>query len=461
MPTYRHLLRAAAMVLVLAAPPCRAADPGPVPDLATVVAPLIGSVVNITVLKPTPAKPGADGTAGTEAGRHQKSLGSGFIIDSDGLIVTNRHVLAGGYRVSVTLNDERVFRARVVSTNSYPDLALLKIDVGEPLPVVRWGDSEALRLGDTVIAIGNPLGLATSVTVGAVSAINRNVSSTVIDQFIQTDAPINRGNSGGPLFNRRGEVVGVNWAIVTPAGDGGSVGLGLAIPSDTARLVVRQMLQHGRLRAGFIGFALQSLTPDLARNLGLPGIDGGIINETAPDSPAARAGIHEGDVVVRIGARDKGDARAFMRELASHLPGSVVPVGVWRDGREWTVELPVEEFPEEFDPVGPPALIDLGPRITSPTLGLRVSPLDGPTRAAFGIMRPRPGVVVEGVAANSLGADLGLARGDQILRVNSENVPSAAALAAALARHRAGRGAVMQVVMQGRQLWIPVPPGDD
>ena len=232
----RPILRSIAVVIALslgcvgaAAAQASPPPPGETPSLPDIVAPLLGAVVNISVLKP--ANAAAEGTgASAQIGRTQHSLGSGFIIDPAGYIATNRHVVADGYTVTVTLDDDRQFPAKVLATNLYPDLALLKIEAGAPLPTVRFGDSNALRLGETVIAIGNPLGLSGSISVGVVSALNRNLHSTVIDDFIQTDASINHGNSGGPLFNLRGQVVGMNWALVSDTA--GSIGLGLAIPAN-------------------------------------------------------------------------------------------------------------------------------------------------------------------------------------------------------------------------------------
>lgn len=436
----------------MTAPP---ADPGMAAALPDIVAPLREAVVNITILK-APRPPAGDASQG--AGRVERAFGSGFIIDPAGLIVTNRHVVEGAVKVTVTLNDERIFPATLVAANVYPDIALLKIEAPAPLAVSVWGDSDALRLGETVVAIGNPLGLATSITVGVVSALNRNVSSTVIDDFIQTDTPINQGNSGGPLFNLRGEVVGVTWAIVTPTSAGGSVGLGLAIPSATAQLVVGQMRRYGRLRAGFVGMELQPITPELATALRLPAAVGGIIVDVPRGGPADRAGLREGEVVVQLGGRRVADARAMMRQMAEHPPGSRMPVVVWRNGLDVPLELEVAEFPAAFDPVGPSPLADWGPPVATPTLGLRLSPLDEPARRALGITQRRPGLLVEGVAPNSMGATLGFGRGDLIFAVGGTPVATIDAFAAALAHLQPGRGTIMQVEMQGRLKWIALPP---
>jgi serine protease Do len=450
-----RLLCLVAACLVLALAPARAQ---PARDLPDIVAPLLGAVVNITVLKAASAARDGTGAQRAAAWRAERSHGSGFIIDPSGLIVTNRHVVAGGFKVTVTLHDERQFPAQVLASNAMPDLALLRIEAPAPLPTVAWGDSDALRLGETVIAIGNPLGLATSITVGVVSALNRNVASTPIDDFIQTDAPINQGNSGGPLFNQKGEVVGVNWAIITPNQQSGSVGLGLAIPASTAALAVGQMRRHGRLQAGYPGFLLQPISPAIAEVLGLPGIEGGIVTETDPDGPGYRAGLREGDVVLRIGGRRVPDARAMLRQFSEFPPGSEMPLQVWRDGtiRELAVRMVV--FPPDWDPAGSPALAAPGARGDSATLGLRLSPLDEATRRSFGVATARPGLVVEGVAPYSTGAELGLARGDLVLRVGRVPVATVEAFAAALSALRGERGTLLQVEAQGAVKWIVLPP---
>lgn len=401
----------------LASPPL-AGGIGSLPD---VVAPLLGAVVNISVLK-LPNATARTTQANAQICRVEHSLGSGFIIDPAGYIVTNRHVVADGYAVTVTLDDDRVLPARVLATNLYPDLALLKVDAGAPLPTVRFGDSNALRLGETVIAIGNPLGLSGSISVGVVSALNRNMRSTVIDDFIQTDASINHGNSGGPLFNLRGEVVGVNWALVSDTT--GSIGLGFAIPANDAAVVIESMRRFGGLIAGFPGMNVQALTPALAESFGVRGTAGGIVTEIWPDGPAEKAGIRIGDVALQIGSEHTPDARAMFRQLAHFPPGSVATVVLWRAGRTLSVDLTLTAFPPQFDPVGPPAMADRGPRVTSPPLGLRLAAMSENARNAYRLATGQSGVVIEEVAANSAGADAGLASGDVIERVQDAPVSS-------------------------------------
>ncbi len=433
----------------------------PVAGLPDLVEPLLDAVVNITILKP-PQPITSEGVApggALEADRKwEKGYGSGFFISADGLVVTNRHVVENAVKITVTLHDDRQFDATLVAANATPDLALLRVDgQGAKFATVRWGASEALRLGETVVAVGNPLGLSTSITVGVVSALNRNVRSSLVDDYIQTDAAINRGSSGGPLFNLKGEVVGVHWALITPTEQSGSVGLGLSIPSEIAEPVVEQLRLHGALQAGYPGMRLQPLMPAMARVLGIPQAEGGIVAQVFPGGPAEQAGLREGDVVVQLGSRSGEDSRHMLRELWVSPPGSRLAVRFVRGGREQRTEIILGRFPPGLGPVGEPPLPALGPRVTDRLMGLRVAELTDATRRAFGVPHTRPGLVVEGVAANSVGAGLGLSRGDLILRVAETPVATADALADALARHRGAEGTVMQVEMDRTIQWLVVP----
>ncbi len=413
-PTFR--CAALAMTLSLGwagTEPARAAPPLTSAELSLpdIIAPLLGAVVNVSVLD-SPDAPATGPQASATKNRPRHSLGSGFIIDPDGYIVTNRHVVAGGISVTVTLSDDRQLPARVLATNRYPDLALLKVDAGGKLPTVRFGDSSALRLGETVFAIGNPLGLSGSISVGVVSALNRDLKSTRIDDFIQTDAAINHGNSGGPLFNLHGEVVGVNWAIIAPEDSTGSVGLGLAIPANDAAFVVDQMRRFGRFSAGFPGMALQGVTPALATALGLSGTQGGIVTEVWPGGPADKAGIQVGDVVLQIGPEQTRDVRAMLRQLANFPPGSVGKVVLWRAGRTMSVDMVFASFPPLYDPAGPPPPAPRPPHPSSPSLGLRLASLSDDARKTYSLSGNTHGVLVEDVSSDSAGADARLARGD-------------------------------------------------
>lgn len=457
MPTILRRVLTLALLLALARPVAAgpvAADLGASrqPTLPDIVAPLIPAVVNISILKQHPAPNGLIAHGGQEMDKPLQAYGSGFIIDPAGFIVTNRHVIDGAYKVTVTLDDNTPYRATVLSANMRPDLALLKIDAGHPLPSVRFGDSDAIRIGQTVIAIGNPLGLSSSISVGVISAINRDVNQTMIDDFIQTDAAINHGNSGGPLFNLAGEVIGVNWALVAPADKTGSVGLGLAIPADDAAFVIDQMRRYGHFRAGYLGVRVQQLTPDLCAAIGLFTSQGGIITAVRPDSTADHAGLREGDVILRFGDHEVTDVRALLRAMGARAPGETASMLVWRAGQTRRITVTMDVWPKDaadLDPVGPPATIDRGSRMNHPDLGLRLGRPGGPSR----------GVVILGVAANSIAADAGLAAGDIILRVQDARVAAPEEVHDQFeALRRAGHDSAVLLVQFGdRPQWIAVP----
>ncbi|CAH2599508.1 HtrA protease/chaperone protein [Rhodovastum atsumiense] len=457
--------RSFGMALLFLLSPAAFAAPGDPgnrpPDLPDIIAPLLPAVVSISVLK-QPASPGGHVAQGAEAmARPVREFGSGFIIDPAGHVVTNRHVVAGAYKVTVTLIDATPLDATVLATSERPDLALLKIEAGRELGFVRFGDSDAIRTGETVVAIGNPLDLSDTVTVGVVSAVNRDVNKTMIDDFIQTDAAINHGNSGGPLFNLRGEVIGVNWALVSPPSVGASIGLGLAIPANDAAFVIDQMRRFGRWQVGWVGVRVQQLTPPLAAALGLGGTEGGIVTSVWPGGPAARAGVQEGDVILQFGPRPSRDVRALLRAISRTAPGSSATVRLWRAGQVRSFDIAVASWPAEvpFDPAGPPAGVDRGPRMHASDLGLRFAVRDPAAVAAGPPTMAGKGVLVTAVAANSVAADAGIAAGDVILRVGDQPVTTPDEVRARLDGLRgAGRREALLLVRSGdRPQWVVVP----
>ena len=455
------------LLLLVAALPANAGAPLAVqlPGLPDLVETLLPAVVNITILKQQPPPNGRVPQGGEDLSLPVQEIGSGFIIDPDGYIVTNRHVVAEAYKVTVRLHDGTPYPATVLATNERPDLALLKIKADHPLPTVPLGNSEALRIGQTVIAIGNPFGLSSSISVGVVSALNRNVEQTQIDDFVQTDAAINHGNSGGPLFNLQGEVVGVNWALVEWEKGAGSIGLGLAIPSNDVAFVVDHMRRYGRLRAGFVGVRLQEITPELAGALGLSGTTGGIVASVWPTGPAAKAGLREGDVVLQFGARRTTDVRALLRAMGTNLPGTTAPLTFWRDGQVSTVPVNVAEWPKEvemYDPAGAPVMPNRGRRMTSPDLGLHMAAITDALRQEHGLAPTQAGVLVLGVAANSIAADIGMAPGDVIVRVQENKVATPGEVLQNLdaLRQQGRRAAVLLVQSPSRPHWVPAPLSD-
>ncbi|MBV9421232.1 MAG: trypsin-like peptidase domain-containing protein, partial [Alphaproteobacteria bacterium] len=331
--------------LLLAAPAAAAPPPKPAPakpapapivprpgapaSFAELAARLLPTVVNIATtqtLKPAAGTPGLPNIppgspladlfkdflgSGPRLPQHVTSLGSGFIIDPSGYIVTNNHVIEDAERISVTLNDGRTLPAQLIGRDEKTDLALLKVSPSKPLPAVRFGDSDQAHIGDWVIAIGNPFGLGSTVTQGIISARNRNIEAGPYDDFIQTDASINRGNSGGPLFDMAGNVMGVNSAIYSPSG--GSVGIAFSIPANLAREVIGQLRQFGQARRGWIGVRIQQVNEDVAEGLGLPNTNGALIANVSPGGPAQRGGIQDGDFVLAFDGKPVGDSRALSR----------------------------------------------------------------------------------------------------------------------------------------------------
>lgn len=274
--------------------------------------------------------PGRPGGPGGEAPR-ERGVGTGFIISAAGDIVTNTHVVDGADKVTVKLADGTSLDARVVGTDPATDLALIRVEAGRDLPFVEWGDSTALRVGQDVVAIGNPFGLGNTVTAGIVSALGRDIGAGPFDDFIQTDAAINRGNSGGPLFDAEGRVVGINTAILSPTG--GSVGIGFAVPSETAKQVIADLADDGKVERGWLGVAIQPVTEDIAAALGMAAPEGALIAEVQPGTPAAAAGLRRGDVVTAVDGMAVGSPRDLTRLIAGAKPGAAVKIAFLRAGK--------------------------------------------------------------------------------------------------------------------------------
>jgi serine protease Do len=407
----------------------------PAPDsFADLSAQLLPTVVNISTsqtLKPTQrgvipeAPPGSPLEElyrqwfGPKAGqpRRVSSLGSGFIIDPSGLIVTNNHVITDADQITVTLHDGTSLPAKVLGRDDKTDLALLKVNPRRPLPTAHFGDSDKARIGDWVIAIGNPFGLGSTVTAGIVSARNRNIEAGPYDEFLQTDAPINRGNSGGPLFDMTGSVVGINSAIYSPSG-GGSVGIGFAIPSNLARDILGQLRQFGQVRRGWVGVNIQQVTPDLAEGLGLPGAMGALVGNVSPGGPADKAGIKTRDVILSFDGKRIPDARTLSRIAAGTPIGKTVNVEVLRGRQHLNLHLTVQKL---ADPPKPQRGAPPKPRKTS-QLGLTLSPLDAGARSQFQVPGGVAGVVVTDVDPSSPAYEKNVRAGDVIVAVQDQPV---------------------------------------
>jgi serine protease Do len=359
--------------------------------------------------------------------RKTNSLGSGFVVDAAGVVVTNNHVIADADEINVIMNDGTKIKAELVGVDKKTDLAVLKFKPVKPLTAVKFGDSDKLRLGEWVIAIGNPFSLGGSVTAGIVSAKNRDISQGPYDSYIQTDASINRGNSGGPLFNLEGEVVGVNTLIISPTG--GSIGLGFAVPSKTVVGVVDQLRQFGELRRGWLGVRIQQVTEEIAESLNIKPARGALVAGIDDKGPAKPAGIEPGDVVVKFDGRDIKDPKDLSRVVADTTVGKDVDVVVIRKGNEETKKVKLGRLEEnekvkeaalkpKEDPVEKP--------VTQKALGLDLAVLSKDLRTKYKIKESVKGVIVTGVDSGSDAAEKRLSAGDVIVEVAQEAVGSAA-----------------------------------
>jgi serine protease Do len=351
----------------------------------------------------------------------RRGAGSGFIIDADGSILTNHHVVDGADRITVKLSDGRSFRARIVGSDPDTDVALIKIDGQSGLPVAPLGDSSQLRMGEWVCAIGNPLGYEHTVTVGVVSHLGRKIFDASLDNYIQTDAAINLGNSGGPLINARGEVIGINAAVSSRASN-----IGFAVPISPAAAILPELRASGRVSRGYLGVALRGLDADLIRWLALRDGGGALIEDVTADSPAARAGLRPYDVVLTFDGTPIDGEGTLIETIAAYRPGSAVPMEIWRDGRRERVTVKLAERPGRGGvPAGPAEPIATGARReTGPGFGIRVRSIDRSTATRLALGKPARGVLVMGVDPLSAAADAGVERGHVILEVNRRLVDS-------------------------------------
>jgi len=373
------------------------------------------------------------------------ALGSGFIISPDGYIVTNNHVVDGASEISVTLTDQRKFDAELIGTDPKTDLALLKVKADRDLPYVSFGDSDEALPGDWVVAVGNPFGLGGSVTAGIVSARGRDLRSGPYDDFIQIDAPINKGNSGGPTFNLDGEVIGINTAIYSP--NGGSVGIGFDIPANLAKPVIQQLRDHGSVKRGWLGVQIQMVTPEIAEGLGLDKPRGALVVTVTPDSPADQAGFKSGDVILKVGADEVTDMHELPRLVADIESGTDVRFQVLRDGDRQALNVEIGTMPKDQKV----ASADDGQGTSSETsLGMSLSVLTPAARQQLGIPDDVTGVLVTGVRGDSPAAENGIAPGDIVERIGQEPVTSPEQVAAGIKNAETGdKNSVLVMVNHG------------
>jgi serine protease Do len=377
----------------------------------------------------------------------QASLGSGFIVDAtEGYVVTNNHVVRDADEVRVTFHDDTTVEAEVIGRDEKTDLAVLKVKSEKTLTAVEFGDSDVLRVGDWIVAIGNPFGLGGTVTAGIVSARQRDINSGPYDDYIQTDASINRGNSGGPMFDMNGKVIGINTAIFSPSG--GSVGIGFAIPSSLAKPVIDQIIEFGHTRRGWLGVRIQSVTDEIAESLGLEKTQGAMVASVTKGGPAEVAGIEPGDIIIKFNGKDITAMRNLPRLVAETSIGSEATLTYWRDGKELETKVAIGEL-EKAEEEG---LLSTGPRtsdegISVDQVGIKLSPLSPELREAYSIPDEVEGVVVTTVEPLSEAEEKGVGEGDVIIEINQQPVSDPARAVDMIDKAgKAGRNSVLLLI---------------
>jgi serine protease Do len=418
----RHIPVGLALVLPLSRPPAQATDL--IANRTELIQSLLPTVVNITVRKRVGLPAGSQEAAASTGSDAAKSyVGSGFVIDPSGLIVTNYHVVEDAFEIAVAFSDGTTLPATLLHASRLADLAVVQVKADHPLTPAQWGDSTKLNVGDQVFAIGNPLGLGLSVSAGIVSGLNRDVQDSPYNHYIQTDAAINHGNSGGPLFDMNGRVVGVDTALVSPTD--ASAGLGLAIPSDAAQFVIGRLMQYGWVRPGWIGIKIQQVTPEIAKAMDIQRPQGSIVSWITPGGPAEHAGIAIGDVVLKYADDAPRDERALLRDIVKTAVGDTVNVFILRDNHELTLPVTVAEWPRsKWDERDAPLPPERPNSAIPPNLGLSLEVIATSERTSLGLGGTAGGVLVADVAPGSDAARRGMTRGDVILRVDRDATAS-------------------------------------
>jgi serine protease Do len=398
--------------------------------------------------------------------RKAVAMGSGFIIDKSGFIVTNNHVVENAKSVKVKLPDGREFNAKVIGTDPATDVAVLKIKAEKALPTVEFGDDRQVRVGDWVIAVGNPFGLSNTVTAGIVSSIGRDVGNGPYTDFIQIDAPINRGNSGGPTFDIRGKVIGMNTMIFSPSG--GSVGIGFAIPASTIHDVIAQLETHGKVARGWLGVEVQPVTPEIAASLGSKDSKGALVASVVPNGPAAKGGFHQGDLVLAVNGTAVEDSRDLTRRVAALQAGHTATFSIVRDGKQQDLHVAVAPRPEKL------AASDDGngngdegrasaPAATAEAMGLGLAAVTPEVRHAYNLDDHVQGVVITKVDPNSDAADKGIQPGDVVVSIANKPVHTPQDIKNGVSEAQAaGRSAVLVLLadQNGQQRFIALKVGE-
>jgi len=383
----------------------------------------------------------------------QRALGSGVIVRADGHILTNHHVIDGAEDIKVDLSSRSTYAAKVVGSDPASDLAVLKISASG-LPLLQLGDSDKVRVGDVCLAVGNPLGVGESVTAGIISAKGRStdtVGGGSFQDFLQTDAPINQGNSGGALVNTRGELIGINSQILSS--NGGNIGIGFAIPSNMARNVMNQLIGKGKVQRSMLGIGIQQVTSEIASGLGLKEAGGVLVNSVNPGGPADRAGIKTGDVIVKLNGKDVNDPNNLRNEISSFAPGTQVTLGILRNGQPQDIRVKLGELTAEAARANQESG---GGEEGASKLGISVSPLTPERAAQLGLRRGARGVLVDEVDPNGPAAQAGIEAGDVIQEVNRQPVKTPADIQDILAKS-GGRTPVLLIARGGQSIFVPVP----
>jgi serine protease Do len=421
--------------------PARAEPPSD--QIAMVVAkvkPAVVTVFSVRLLPKEREKLTGDAPVAASSENSTVVNGSGFIIDPSGFIATNKHVIEDAISVSVVTADGVRYKAAIVGVTSKADVALLKIDTTTPFPTVKFGESDRVRVGDTVIAIGSPFGFDQSVTAGIVSGVNRDIMESPFDDYIQTDATINHGNSGGPLFNVSGEVIGMNSVLFGPGDFSGSIGIGFAIPSDELKFVYTRLIANGKVNAGMLPIRTQQVTWMLARAIGAPGVNGALVDSVDADRNGMMKGqIKPGDVILSFNGQMVSDPRDLARKVAQEASGTDAALEIFRDGQRSVVHVPILAWPEGT----PPVLRGTGPRI----LGLDL------------VSGPHGGVMVASVDPAGSAASSGIQKGDIILRVQAQSVSTPDQALRALSPEQPGMHDYAAVLLERKneRLWLPIP----
>ncbi len=451
------------LFLLFAQPSFAAETPASFADLVEKLSP---AVVNISTTELIKGQTPPVGAPVGQPGKPMKavSLGSGFIISADGIIVTNNHVIAGGTDITVTLHNDTKLKAKLIGRDTKIDVAVLKVDAGKPLTAVKFGNSDAARVGDWVLAIGNPYGLGGTVTAGIISAKARDLTVGPFDDFLQTDAAINRGNSGGPMFNVAGDVVGINTAIFTPGGStGGNVGIGFATPASLAKPVIEQIIKYGRAKRAWLGVKIQTVTDEIANSIGLKTVGGALVQQAVTGSPAAKAGIKEGDVITKFAGQALGTMRKLPRIVADTELGSNVPVEIYRNGKTIVVNVTLTEMTaeqEKAENANTENLLDKTTALTGRViLGMKLAEITPAIKDRYKLVQDK-GLLIAEVAADSNASTNNIRGGSVITKADQKPVVTLNDLATVIEEtKRKKRDAVLLLVQSANgaeERFVPV-----